>query len=259
MELDGQVAVVTGAGRGIGRAIALELAAMGADIVIAELQQDLGNEAAERVRATGRTALAVRVDVRSRSDVNAAVEHTIAQFGRVDILVNNAGVRHSTKPLEITTELWDDIMHINALGGLFCAQAVLPHMIAARHGRIVFISSQSGKTSSPNGLVYGASKAAVISMTRSLAMAYSHDGILVNSVCPGSIDTDMWDALDLEVGVRRLGMQPGEYKQQRTKDIPIGRFGRPQDVANVVGFLVSSRSSYMTGQAINVTGGRITF
>jgi len=259
MELEGQVAVVTGAGRGIGRAIALELASMGADIVIAELNQDLGNETAEDVRAIGRKALAVRVDVSLRTDVDAAIDQAIAQFGRIDILVNNAGVRQSANPLDITAELWDKIMHINALGGLFCAQAVLPHMVTARRGRIIFISSQSGKTSSPNGLVYGASKAAVISMTRSLATAYSRDGILVNSICPGSIDTDMWDALDREVGVGRLGLQPGEYKQSRAGDIPLGRFGLPEDVANVVGFLASTKSSYMTGQAINVTGGRVMF
>jgi NAD(P)-dependent dehydrogenase (short-subunit alcohol dehydrogenase family) len=259
MELEGQVAVVTGAGRGIGRGIALKLASMGATIVVAELSQVLGNETAEQVQAMGRDALAVRVDVSSRTDVGAAIDQAIAQFGRIDILVNNAGIRHSTNPLDITEELWDRIMHINALGGLFCAQAVLPHMIAARRGRIIFIASQSGKVSSPNGLVYGASKAAVISMTRSLAMAYAHDGILVNSICPGSIDTPMWDALDLEVGVGRLGLQPGEYKKRRAEDIPLGRFGLPEDVANVVGFLTSNKSSYMTGQAINVTGGRVMF
>jgi NAD(P)-dependent dehydrogenase (short-subunit alcohol dehydrogenase family) len=223
------------------------------------MDQALGDDTAEKVRERGRRALAVRVDVSSRTDVDSAIRQAITQFGRIDILVNNAGIRHSTNALDITEELWDKIMHVNALGGLFCAQAVLPHMIAARRGRIIFISSQSGKVSSPNGLVYGASKAAIISMTRSLAIAYAHDGILVNSVCPGSIDTPMWDALDAEVGVGRLGLQPGEYKQRRAQDIPVGRFGLPEDVANVVGFLASSKSSYMTGQAINVTGGRIMF
>src|SRR5579872_1578143 len=142
MELTDQVAVVTGAGRGIGRGIALELASLGADVVIAELDQDLGEKTADSVRALGRAALAVRVDVSSRAEVNTAIEQAFGQFGRIDVLVNNAGVRHSTKPLDITEELWDRIMHINALGGLFCAQAVLPHMIAAGRGRIIFISSQ---------------------------------------------------------------------------------------------------------------------
>ena len=112
---------------------------------------------------------------------------------------------------------------------------------------------------SGTGVVYGASKAAVISITRSLALAFARDGILVNSICPGSIDTAMWDAVDRETGVERLGLQPGEYKQRRAQEIPLGRLGRPEDVAHVVGFLASSKSSYMTGQAINVTGGRVMF
>jgi hypothetical protein len=148
MELEGQVAVVTGAGRGIGRAIALELASMGADIVIAEVQEDLAEETAEKVRALGRAALPVRVDVSSRSDINAAVDKALAQFGHIDVLVNNAGVTQRASALDVTEELWDRVMHINALGGLMCAQAVLPNMVANKRGRIIFIASQSGKVSS---------------------------------------------------------------------------------------------------------------
>jgi meso-butanediol dehydrogenase/(S,S)-butanediol dehydrogenase/diacetyl reductase len=126
-------------------------------------------------------------------------------------------------------------------------------------GKIINTASGSGKVSSPTGLVYYASKAAVISMTKSLALAYAREGILVNCVCPGSIDTPMWDELDATVGVRDQGLLPGELKRRRAEQIPIGRLGTPEDVARVFDFLASSKSDYMTGQAINVTGGLVMF
>lgn len=258
MELEGQVAIVTGGGQGIGRGIALELASLGSDIVLGDLNVETAERTAEEVRALGRRSFGVRMDVTSRAEVAAAVEWTMAEFGRIDILASNAGINWGAPALEITDDLWDATMNVNARGYLYCAQAVIPHMLKAGRGHIVATSSQSGKISSGRGLVYGASKAAVISMTRSLALAFAGHGIRVNCVCPGSIDTPMWDALDAEMAVK-LDLPPGEYRRQRTSDIPLGRMGTPEDIGRVVGFLVSEKASYMTGQAINVTGGRVMF
>jgi meso-butanediol dehydrogenase / (S,S)-butanediol dehydrogenase / diacetyl reductase len=259
VELEGQTAIVTGAGQGIGRAVALELAALGADVAVVDLNPESAQRTAEEVRGQGRRAISLRVDVRERADVEAMVRRTIEELGRIDILVNNAGINRRAAPAAITDELWDAIMSVNAKGVLYCVQAVLPYMLAARRGKIISTASQSGKIGSPTGLVYCASKAAVISMTRSLALAYARDGILATCVCPGSIDTPMWDELDATVGVRDQGLPPGELKRRRAEQIPIGRLGTPEDVARVFGFLASSKSDYMTGQAINVTGGLVMF
>jgi NAD(P)-dependent dehydrogenase (short-subunit alcohol dehydrogenase family) len=257
MELEGQAAIVTGAGRGIGRAIALELAGMGADIAVAELNQASAERTADEVQQLGRRALAVGVDVTRAEDRQAMVEQTMNTFGRIDILVNNAGIYRSGAPLDITEEHWDTVMGVNARAVFFCAQAVLPTMLAAHRGVIVSVASMAGKIAATNGLVYAVSKTAVISMTRSLALTHARDGIRVNCVCPGLVDTDMFAQLDREIGVGQLGKQPGEYSQERFATIPLGRPEQPEDVAGVVGFLVSSKAAYMTGQAVNVTGGLI--
>ncbi|HLZ29470.1 MAG TPA: SDR family oxidoreductase [Chloroflexota bacterium] len=257
MELDGQVAIVTGAGRGIGRAIALELAGLGASVAVAELNVAAAAETAAAVQQAGRQALAVGVDVTRAADRTAMVDQTLQMFGRIDILVNNAGIYRSASPLEITEEHWDTVMGVNARAVLFCAQAVLPTMLAARRGVIVSVASMAGKVASANSLPYAVSKAAVISLTKSLAVAYADSGVRVNCVCPGYVDTEMWAQIDREVGVARLGKQPGEYWQERVATVPLGRGAQPADVANVVGFLATSKADYLTGQAINVTGGLI--
>jgi NAD(P)-dependent dehydrogenase (short-subunit alcohol dehydrogenase family) len=259
MELEQQTAIVTGAGRGIGRAIALELATLGAAVAVVDRDGDAARRTADEVGAAGRAALAVTADISRRADIEAMVQQVVDRFGRIDVLVNNAGINRRAAALEITEESWDATMNVNARGTFFCTQAVLPHMRSARRGVVVNIASQSGKLATPTGVVYGVSKAAVISMTRSLAVAFAGDGIRVNCVCPGSIWTDMWAAVDHEVGVVQMGLQPGEYRQQRASRIPLGRLGEPEDVARVVGFLSSARSAYMTGQAINVTGGAVMF
>jgi 3-oxoacyl-[acyl-carrier protein] reductase len=258
-ELDGQVAIVTGGGRGIGRAIALELARLGADVVVAELEQAAADRTAAEIKEIGRHGLAVRVDVTRADDRQAMVASTLQAFGRIDILVNNAGIYRALLPLEITEDHWDAVLSVNTKAVLFCAQAVLPSMQAARHGVIVNLASMAGKVPGPTGLVYSVSKAGVISLTRSLAAAFAADGIRVNCVCPGYIETDMWVQVDREVGVRQLGKQPGELWKERVAGVPLGRIGQPEDVANVVGFLASSKGAYMTGQAVNVTGGLVTY
>src|ERR1700738_1915184 len=246
MELSGQAAIVTGAGRGIGRATALELARMGADIVVAELDQANAEGTASELRSLGRRALVVQTDVTSRDDLRAMAERTLAEFGRIDTLVNNAGIYRAATTLDVTEEHWDAIMNINAKAVFFATQAVLPTMIAQKRGVIV----------SRANLPYNASKAAVISMTKSLALAHAADGIRVNCVCPGFVETDMWASVAREQGAL-LNQSTEEFTRRRLHQIPLGRMERPEDVANVIGFLVSSRSEYMTGQALSVDGGLV--
>ena len=255
MELSGQVAIVTGAGRGIGRATALELAQMGADIVVAELGEGAEHTAAE-VKGLGRRVSVVRTDVTSRNDLKTMAERARAEFGRIDILVNNAGIYRAALPLDVTEEHWDAIMNVNAKAVFFASQAVLPAMIAQKRGAIVSLASMAGKVGSRNNLPYNASKAAVVSMTKSLALAHAADGIRVNCVCPGFVETDMWISVAREQS-KLMGLTPEEFTRQRASQVPLGRMERPEDVAHVIGFLVSSKSGYMTGQALSVDGGLV--
>jgi 3-oxoacyl-[acyl-carrier protein] reductase len=256
MELSGQVAIVTGAGRGIGRATALELAQMGADIVVAELDREGAERTAAEVKGLGRRVSVVRTDVTSREDLTTMADRARAEFGRIDVLVNNAGIYRAAAPLDITEEHWDAIMNVNAKAVFFATQAVLPTMIAQKRGAIVSLASMAGKIGNRNNLPYNASKAAVISMTKSLALAHAADGIRVNCVCPGFVETDMWAYVSREQG-KLMGLTPEEFTRQRASQVPLGRMERPEDVASVIGFLVSSKSGYMTGQALSVDGGLV--
>jgi len=256
MELAGQVAIVTGAGRGIGRATALELARMGADIVVAELDRDGAERTAAEVKGLGRRVSVVRTDVTSRADLAAMAERARAEFGRIDVLVNNAGIYRAALPLDVTEEHWDAIMNVNAKAVFFASQAVLPTMIVQKRGAIVSLASMAGKIGSRNNLPYNVSKAAVVSMTKSLALAHAADGIRVNCVCPGFVETDMWTNVAREQGAL-MGITPEEFTRQRAGAVPLGRMERPEDVANVIGFLASSKSGYVTGQALSVDGGLV--
>ena len=256
MELSGQVAIVTGAGRGIGRATALELARMGADIVVAELDRAGAERTAAEVKGLGRRVSVVPTDVTRRTDLAAMTERTRAEFGRIDILVNNAGVYRAAAPLDVTEEHWDAVLSVNAKAVFFGCQAVLPMMIAQKRGSIVSVASMAGKVGNRNNLPYNASKAAVISITKSLALAHAKDGIRVNCVCPGFVETDMWAAVAREQGAL-MSLSPEEFTRQRAAQVPLGRMERPEDVANVIGFLASSKSGYMTGQALSVDGGLV--
>jgi NAD(P)-dependent dehydrogenase (short-subunit alcohol dehydrogenase family) len=256
MELDGQIAIVTGAGRGIGRATALELARMGADIVVAELDRAGADRTASEVKGLGRRVLIVPTDVTSRADLQAMADRARGEFGRIDVLVNNAGIYRAALPLEVTEEHWDAVLNVNAKAVFFASQAVLPTMVAQKRGAIISLASLASKVGSRNNLPYNASKAAVVSITKSLALAHAADGIRVNCVCPGFVETDMWTLVAREQGALQ-GVSPEEFTRQRLAQIPLGRMETPQDVANVIGFLASSRAAYMTGQAINVTGGVI--
>jgi 3-oxoacyl-[acyl-carrier protein] reductase len=256
MELEGHVAIVTGGGRGIGRATALELARMGADIVVAELDSVGADRTAAEVKNLGRRAAAVPTDVTSRADRAKMVERARSEFGRIDVLVNNAGIYRAASTLEITEEQWDAVLTINAKAVFFTSQAVLPTMIAQKSGAIVSLASMAGKIGSVTNLPYNASKAAVISITKSLALAHAPDGIRVNCVCPGFVETDMWTVVSREIS-KQTGLTVEEFNKRRLAQVPMGRMERPEDVASVIGFLASPRAGYMTGQALSVDGGLV--
>ena len=256
MELEGQVAIVTGAGRGIGRATALELARQGADVLIAELDQAGAKRTAEEVGAVGRRAVVAQTDVTSRADLRAMVDRARADFGRIDILVNNAGIYRAAATLDVTEEHWDAVMDVNAKAVFFATQVVLPVMLAQKRGNIVSVASMAGKIGSTTNLPYNASKAAVISMTKSLALAHAAEGIRVNCVCPGFVETDMWAGVARDQG-KLLGMTPEEFTRRRAAQVPLGRLEKPEDVAHVIAFLAGPRSGYMTGQALSVDGGLV--
>jgi NAD(P)-dependent dehydrogenase (short-subunit alcohol dehydrogenase family) len=256
VELLGQAAIVTGAGRGIGRATALELARMGADIVVADLDRPGAEKTAAEVQALGRTALVVVTDVTKRDDLLAMAERTRQHFGRIDVLINNAGIYRAAATLDITEAHWDAVLDINAKAVFFASQAVLPAMIARKRGAIVSLASMAGKIGSRTNLPYNASKAAVISITKSLALAHAADGIRVNCVCPGFVETDMWTQVAREQGAL-LGLSPEEFTRQRRATVPLGRMETPEDVASVIVFLASPRAAYVTGQALSVDGGLV--
>jgi len=255
MELAGQTAIVTGAGRNIGRAIALELAGMGVDVAVAETDEATGRRTADEVRRLGRRALALRTDVTRQADLTAMADRTMAEWGRIDILVNNAGIHKSMHTADVTEADWDRLLAVNAKGVFFASQAVLRHMVPARRGNIISLASMAGKMGLKTSLVYGVTKAAVISLTRSLALAHAADGIRANCVCPGIVETDMIFQVDREAGEGLMGLKPGEYLKQRVEQIPLGRIGAPADIAEAVRFLVSPAASYVTGQVIRVNGG----
>jgi NAD(P)-dependent dehydrogenase (short-subunit alcohol dehydrogenase family) len=257
--VNGQVAIVTGAGQGIGRAIALRLARDGMDVVVADLRGDLAAATVAEAQALGRRALALSGDVARAEDRQRMVEATLATFGRLDALVNNAGTMRVAPPLEVDEEHWDTVMGVNARAVYFCCQAALQHMARQRSGRIVNIASMAGKTASTiYHPIYNISKAAVIAMTKTFAMAVAREGVRVNAVCPGVVATPMQDVVDREFA-RVSGRAPEQIRAERVGRIPLGRVEQPEEVADVVSFLIGPDSRYMTGQAINVTGGMITF
>ncbi len=256
MRFENKTAVVTGAGRGIGRAIALRLASEGASVAIAEIDKASAYGVAEEIRSLGRESLAIEVDVRRMDSVQRMVSETIAAWNRIDILVNNAGITIVGPVLDSTEEEWDRMIEINLKGVLRCSQAVAREMVARKRGKIVNVASESGKVGRPLFAVYAATKFGVVGFTQALAQELAPHGINVNAVCPGIVQTKMWDELDEKLS-RLQGLAPGEPLERRRKSIPLGRLETPEDVAGVAAFLASADADYMTGQSVNVTGGRI--
>jgi len=255
----GQVAIVTGAGQGIGRAIALRLSQDGMKLVLADRQGDAVARVAEEIRAGGGEAVALALNILLADDRQRMIETALSTFHRLDTLVNNAGVQRIALPLDVSEEHWDIVMNVNAKATYFCCQLALKHMIDQRSGRIVNIASVAGKMASTTyHPIYNASKAAVLAITKTLALYSAKDGVRVNAVCPGMIETPMQDMVDREVA-RITGQAPTEIRAERNARVPLGYMGDGADVAAIVSFLVGPDSRYMTGQALNADGGILTY
>jgi len=259
LKVEGQVAVVTGSGGGIGSAVARSFAREGAKVVVADIQEDAAKRVAGDIRQSGGTALPLKLDVRSLDDIEKLTETVVHDLGKIDILVNCAGILSIRSFDKITEDVWDTMLDTNARGTFFCCQKVAQQMIRqGAGGEIVNISSIGGKIGAPLYTHYCASKFAVIGITKSLALELAKYGIRVNSVCPGDVDTDML-AYEFQTHAKLRSITTDAVRQEWTTRVPLGRLALPTDVANVVLFLVSDKSSYMTGQSLNVTGGTMTF
>jgi 3-oxoacyl-[acyl-carrier protein] reductase len=246
MELSGRVAVVTGAARGIGREIAQRLAVAGAAIAVVDVVDDLVAQAATELSGHGATSRGYRCDVSSLDAATGLGERVLADFGRVDVLVNNAGITRDRLFVRMSAEDWAAVIGVNLTGAFNMSKAFAPAMLKQRSGSMVNIASVVGQAGNAGQANYAASKAGLIGLTKSLAKEFAPRGVRVNAVAPGFIRTAMTDAL------------PEDVQTQMKQAIPLGRFGDPVDVANVVMFLVSDTSAYVTGQVINCDGGMIT-
>jgi 3-oxoacyl-[acyl-carrier protein] reductase len=244
MDLSNRVALVTGSGRGIGRTIALKLAELGASVVINDVGDSSIVEAvAGEIKAMNRQSLAILADVSSSPDVTRLVDTALAAFGRIDILVNNAGINRDHLLMRMSDEDWDKVLNINLKSVFLCTRAVLRPMLRQQWGRIISISSIVGVVGNPGQANYASSKAGIIGFTRTIAKEAASRGITANAIAPGFIDTDM---------TRRL---EEKQKEELLKSIPLGYFGSPSDVAEVVAFLASEAARYITGQVLHVDGG----
>ncbi len=241
--LDDQVAIVTGASRGIGRAVAKELAEYGATVVVNYFQSQEAAEAlVTELTSTGGQAIAIQAGVGHPDDVQAMVQRTIDEFGQIDILVNNAGVNRDRSLRRMSTEEWQEVINTDLNSAFYCTSAVLPHMIERNYGRIINMSSIVGQMGNAGQANYAAAKAGLIAFSKSAAQELARYNITVNAMCPGFIETDMVIALSDEV------------KKALISRIPLGRFGRPEEVATFIRYLVTE-GDWITGQQFNPNGG----
>jgi 3-oxoacyl-[acyl-carrier protein] reductase len=246
MQLKGKTAVVTGSGRGLGKSIALKLAQMGANIVLNDLEgSDSIDAAAEEFKAAGYNVIVTKGDVRNAEDVEKMVKAAVEAFGRIDILVNNAGITRDMLMVKMSEKDWDDVLDINLKGAFLCTKAVARIMMKQRSGKIINVASVAGVMGNPGQANYSASKAGLIGLTKSTAKELASRNITCNAVAPGLIQSKMTEVL------------PEKVKEAYLKNIPLNRFGTPEDVANVIGFLASDSSDYVTGQVIHIDGGLV--
>lgn len=244
--LKGKTAVITGASRGIGRAIALKLAKCGANVVVNYRNSvEAVAQVVKEIEALGVKVLAIQADISSYSDVENMMKKCVKEFGSIDILVNNAGITKDGLLMRMKEEDFDSVIDINLKGAFNCTRHVSAIMLKQRSGRIINISSVTGITGNAGQVNYSAAKAGIIGMTKSVAREFGSRGVTCNAVAPGYIQTDMTDAL------------PDKVKDVMMGTIPLKRLGRPEDVANVVAFLATDDASYITGQVINVDGGMV--
>jgi 2-hydroxycyclohexanecarboxyl-CoA dehydrogenase len=248
MPLAGKNVIVTGAASGIGLATAQRFARLGAKVAVWDVNEEGAKRAAADLVAAGAKAIASRVDVSNRGQVNAGVERVHSEFGPVQILVNNAGITYFKSFMDMTEENWDHVMSINLKSMLVCTQAVLPDMLAANWGRIINISSSSAQTGSARMTAYAASKGGVIAFTKALAQELAPTGITVNNIPPGFVDTPMLRS----EGVAGMGLGVDEVAARS----PMKRPGRPENIAAACEFLASDDADYITGHTLSVNGGR---
>ena len=244
MRLNGKVAAVTGAGQGIGRAIVLALAREGAAVIVSDVNLQMAQETAREIQARGGRAVSLKVDVTERQDAEELAATAVREFGRLDILVNNAGVYPSAPIIEIREAEWDLVMDINLKGAFLCSQAAVRQMMVQCDGVIVNVSSVDAKTRTSGNAHYAAAKAGVISFTRTLACEAAPYGIRVNAVAPGWIGTETL-------------LKKSDRWRQAIEEIPVGRLGTPEDVAEAVLFLASTAAGYITGEVLDVNGGMV--
>jgi 3-oxoacyl-[acyl-carrier protein] reductase len=246
MQLKGKTAVVTGSGRGLGKAIALKLAQMGANIVLNDIAaSDAVDATAEEFKAAGYNVIVTKGDVRSFEDVEDMVKKAVEAFGSLDILVNNAGITKDMLMIKMSEKDWDDVLDINLKGAFLCTKAAARVMMKQRRGKIINIASVAGVMGNAGQANYSASKAGLIGLTKTTAKELASRNITCNAVAPGLIQSKMTEVL------------PDKVKENYLNNIPLGRFGTPEDVANVIGFLASDDSNYVTGQVIHIDGGLV--
>ncbi len=245
-KLEGKVAVVTGASRGIGRAIALKLADEGAKVVVNYSgSQAKAEEVVAAIQANGGEALAVQASVSKTEEVTALMDAAVKTFGSLDILVNNAGITRDNLIMRMKEEEWDDVLNTNLKGVFLCTKAVTRQMMKQRAGRIINISSIVGVAGNAGQANYVAAKAGVIGLTKTTAKELASRNILVNAIAPGFIETEMTEQL------------PEEIKQGMLTQIPLAKLGQPEDIAKAVAFLASDEANYMTGQTLHIDGGMV--
>ena len=244
MRFKDRVAIVTGSARGLGRATAVALGAEGSRVVIVDTSSTQGEEVVREIEKLGAEAIFVRADVSKRADVDRAVEATLNRFNALDILVNNAGIHDAAPFVEESEELWQRMFVVNVMGTVLPSQAVVPEMMRRKSGRIVNISSKAAVVGEPYHAAYSASKGAILALTRAMAIELAPHKITVNAVCPGPTYTNML-----------LGATDEAQREELTAIAPLGRLGKPEDIASAVLYLASEESGWCTGQALSVDGG----